>query len=128
MIILKRIAENDDGTFGVLVKDDIPLCVTLEDKWEHNKRNISCIPEGEYMVEKYSGTKFKDVWMVLNVPNRSAILIHSGNLDTDVSGCIAVGTNYGTLGKKSAILRSKEALNKLRNELPDIFKLTIRNC
>jgi len=127
-VVLKRITQNDDGTFGVLIKDDIPLCVTLEDKWIYNARGISCIPVGRYKCEKYNGTKFKDVWILRNVPDRDYILIHTGNLDTDVSGCIIVGREYGKLNGKCGILRSREAFNMLKNVLPDEFYLTIRKC
>ncbi len=127
MIELKRIAENKDGTFGVLIKGGMPLCVTLEDKWVNNKRNVSCVPEGEYLVEKYSGTKYKDVWMIMNVPDRSAILIHAGNTHENTEGCVLCAKKYGKLGGIGAILDSRNAIKMLRRELPDRFKLIIRS-
>jgi len=127
MIELKRISDNKDGTFGILIKNSVPLCVTLEDKWKNNKRNVSCIPTGEYVVEKYSGTKYKNVWKILNVPNRSNILIHWGNTHKNTEGCILCASRYGNLGKMYAILNSKRVFKMLRRELPDRFKLTIRS-
>lgn len=125
MITIKRISENEHGTFGVLIKDNIPLCVTLEDMWKDNKRNISCIPAGMYHVVKHFGRKYKDVWRIENVPNRYGILIHSGNTEEDTTGCVLVGKHYGFLGGKYAILDSMETINALRNELPDEFWLKI---
>ena len=46
MLKLVRVTTGMDGTFGVLIKDGVPLCVTLELPWRDNERSISCIPEG----------------------------------------------------------------------------------
>jgi hypothetical protein len=115
-----------DGVFGVLLDEqDFPICVTLEESWLNNQRNISCVPEGTYQVRKYSGTRYKEVWKLENVPNRSAILIHSGNTEYDTEGCILVGSKFGVLGDKRAILNSRAALTECRKRLPDNFILKI---
>jgi len=43
-LTLKRCASTAKGTFGVLLHDGVPLCVTCEDPWNDNLPNISCIP------------------------------------------------------------------------------------
>lgn len=120
-IVLKRVGSCRFGTFGVLLKDGMPLCVTLEDLWKLNQPNISCIPPGTYQCNKFNGVKFKDVWILKNIPDRSYILIHSGNTSDDTHGCILVGDSYSDNG----IGGSKSALKKLQRTLPDIFNLTI---
>ena len=35
---LKRVVDNEDATFGVLINGDIPFAVTLEPAWEDNKK------------------------------------------------------------------------------------------
>jgi hypothetical protein len=118
---LMRVSMTDKVTHGVFLFDGKPLCVTLEDPWKNNQRNISCIPTGVYKCVPHNGAKYKGVWRLENVPGRSAILIHAGNSTSDTEGCILVGSEYG----ENLILRSQAALDKLRKELPDEFILTV---
>lgn len=120
-ITLKRVGVCRHGTFGVLIKDGLPLCVTLEDLWKLNQTNISCIPPGTYKCVRFDGAKFKGVWILQGVPARSYILIHSGNTSNDTHGCILVGDSFSDNG----IGGSKSALKKLQRTLPDIFNLVI---
>lgn len=122
-MILTRVCSSEKGTFGVLTKDNIPLCVTCEDPWNDNERGISCIPEGTYNCIPHSGPQFKNVWLLENVPGRSAILIHAGNSIADTRGCILVGKYF--IGP--AIAESRLALQQLREKLPQTFTLTIRS-
>lgn len=123
--VLHRVESNDHGTFGVLALDGNPQFVTLEETWLGNHRLISCIPAGEYECEAYSGTKYKDVWHVKNVPDRDAILIHWGNTEENTAGCILIGMHYEKFGEKYGIGRSREAVLRLRELLPRKFKLRI---
>lgn len=124
--VIHRIeSHNEHGTFGVFSINGIAQFVTLEETWLDNAKQISCIPAGTYDVEAYSGTKYKDVWLVKNVPNRSAILIHWGNLESNTAGCILIGMEYAKIGDKYGIGRSREAIEKLRTLLPKKFKLKI---
>lgn len=122
---LSRVAQSDKGVFGVLCNAGTPLCVTCEDPWNDNQSMISCIPKGVYQCEKYNSEKFKDVWEIKDVPNRSSILIHAGNTIDDTHGCVLVGRCFGSLGDLPAVLQSKEAMDILRTKLPDYFILTI---
>ena len=125
---IKRINNHDEGVGGVFLIHNRPFCLTLEETWNDNRKNDSCIPEGTYEVRKYSGTKYKDVWQIYDVPNRSAILIHWGNTDNNTSGCVLAGLEFGVINGRMAILRSKEAIEKLRKALPNKFELKITNC
>lgn len=127
-ISLMRVAESDKGTFGVLVIDEIPICVTCEDPWNENHSNISCIPMGTYEVQKFNGTKYKDVWQIMNVPNRSAILIHNGNTIKDTEGCVLVGESFSLNGPVPMVTNSVKTLEKLRDILPDEFSLRIMDA
>lgn len=89
---------------------------TLEPPWENNQRNISCIPEGTYQtvyLPKSASGKYRKVWHLRNVKDRSAILIHNGNLVDHTRGCILVGTRFGRLGGKPAVLSSRTGMRKL---------------
>jgi len=125
-LIITRGALSKQGTFGMLAIGDVPLCVTCEDPWENNQIGASCIPTGFYNCRKFNGSRFKDVWEVLNVPGRTAILIHAGNTINDTHGCILVGRCFGSSNGLPAVLQSQEALAILRDKLPDEFQLTIK--
>ncbi|MFY7936631.1 MAG: DUF5675 family protein [Flavobacterium sp.] len=128
-IILRRVSTNlQSGTFGVLVVNNEPMCVTLEETWLDNIPLESCIPAGSYECRKYSGTKYKDVWEVRNVPQRSAILIHWGNTERNTSGCILVGKYFAQFGASKGVADSKATFEMLRRELPDRFNLHIEDC
>lgn len=126
----------DQGTFGVLsvhqglpqpmtIADlqmtDPPIrlpsektklfeCHTVERPWANNAPNISCIPEGDYtLVPRWFYRGGYMTWEVTNVPNRSLILFHKGNLAIHVEGCIALGTIRGALGRQWAVLHSGKA-------------------
>ena len=124
--ILTRVCSSEKGTFGVLTHNDEPICVTCEDPWDDNKTSVSCIPVGAYQVEKFSGTKFKDVWEIKNVPSRSAILIHGGNTINDTHGCILVGRSFSHIGALPSVMQSQDALAELRAKLPAEFELVVR--
>lgn len=125
VVHLHRVLSSDKGTFGVLVYKQKPLCVTCEDPWNNNKQDISCIPYGEYDVGPHSGTQYQNVWVVKNVPGRSAILIHWGNTIKDTQGCILVGEYFTDFSGNPGIANSRFTVDKLRKILPKEFKLVI---
>ena len=117
VLTLKRLVENDNGTFGVLIKDNVILCLTCEDKWRDNHKSISCIPKGEYVVKKHNGTKFKNVWILENVTNREAILIGGSKCGDSIS--VGISINKDNVG------RHNEAMVRLRSVLPNNFLLRV---
>lgn len=120
---LTRISQSDEGTFGTLTDlDGIQLCVTCEPPPDVQH---PCIPAGTYHCIPHNGQHWKNVWEITNVPGRSDILIHAGNLDKDTLGCVVVGISFGWIGTQQAVLQSLTALNKLRNLLPDEFEIEI---
>lgn len=122
-MILTRVATGNKGTFGVIVDNGLPLCVTCEDPWNDNITGNSCIPEGTYDCVPHNGARYQNVWRLEDVPGREAILIHSGNSIADTQGCILVGESF--IGDR--ITNSRETLNMLRKKLPERFSLTIRS-
>jgi hypothetical protein len=116
---LKRVSENPDVTLGVLINEatGIPTCLTLENPFLWNNRNISSIPNGAYTCQHYSSERYTDCYIVTNVPNRSSILFHIGNTQKDTEGCILPGMKYGFIDGKPAVLDSKEAMNLLRRTI-----------
>lgn len=127
IVRLKRVRSGPDGTFGELYVGGKQVCVTCEDPWNDNKPGVSCIPAGGYWVGPHTGSRFKNVWEVLDVPGRSAILIHNGNTIRDTQGCILVGAQFGELNGLPAVLYSIGTLVNLRKALPGRFWLEIED-
>lgn len=73
----------------------MPVCWTLELPFRGNRVNISCIPEGIYVVKReYSPRWKRAMWTLQSVPGRTDILIgHVGNSYEDTEGCILLGTD-----------------------------------
>lgn len=100
---------------GTLIIDGNEFAV-LEPAWRNNKNNISCIPAGDYEVAylaKSASGKYKDVYHILDVPNRGGILQHNGNVVSHTLGCQLIGKYRGILAGQPAILNSKTALGEL---------------
>ena len=94
-LLLIRDTFSKKSTIGELFLNGERICNTLENSWQDNQRNISCIPEGVYPVRlrlpRESGTRDYLHLLVQEVPNRDYILFHRGNTAKDTSGCILVG-------------------------------------
>ena len=116
-LILKRIADNKDGTFGVLLDGQIPFALTLERQWLNNEKGKSCIPVGEYTCKRVLSPKFGDTFEVQNVPNRSNILFHKGNINYDTHGCLLVGEQFEKFDDKTAVLSSAKGFSEFMERL-----------
>lgn len=130
-LVLKRFIFNPKQTYGVLYKKEgemysKPLFVTLEDPNNNNAPNESCIPAGEYLCHKVLSPKFGDTFEVTGVANRTHILFHKGNYESDTKGCILLGTGFAVsydmiTGSAAAMW---EFMQMLRGE--DYFSLEIK--
>jgi len=131
-----RLQRSDQGTAGLLVSEDFN-CRTLELPWRDNRRQISCIPPGIYDVEIRLSNKYGRIYWVRRVPDRTYILIHSGNYagdkskgyKTHVMGCILLGKKSGRLGGQAAVLNSRVAVRNFMEEIEyEPFKLRIQEA
>ena len=111
-----------DRTVGVLSGKGIDF-KTLERPWLNNHSNISCIPEGVYVVKRDKTGKFQ-YYAVKDVPNRFAIEFHAGNFVEHSQGCILVGEG---LNQEQDLVNSNNAINKMVELIGDNdFILNIR--
>jgi len=132
--ILTRQPSSEKQTLGelVLYKDGKAVfsCKTLELPWKNNQRKVSCIPTGVYDVvfRDVSHSKFKRHYHIKNVPNRTWILIHTGNYYTQIEGCILVGNAYADINKDGYqdVINSRVTLDTLLRHAPDGFKITVK--
>ena len=111
-LVLNRIADTPYGTFGNLRGDGLSLW-TIEDSWAENRNNVSCIPLGRYVVARTVTPHHGNTFEVLSVPNRTAVLIHSGNTHFDTEGCILPGLRLGIVNDLWAVKDSALAYEKL---------------
>ena len=127
---LIRIARNPTATYGVLIQGDIPFAVTVERPWLDNKKGESCIPAGEYECKRVDSPKFGNTFEVTNVPDRSAILFHKGNISDDSHGCILVGEMFNSVLGKPGITASKEGFAEFLHltSLTNSFTLNIQEA
>lgn len=129
-----------DCTLGYLFAGNLKLA-TIEDAWRPDpdgpggqRREAglieSCIPDGTYQLVPHNGTKFQNVWCMVNqalgiyrqpgdIPagqkyGRSACLIHGGNSADSVLGCTAIGLQHAIVNGKHWVTDSQKALEMLR--------------
>lgn len=118
-IILIRMYTGNQGTLGYLLTNNFS-CKTIELPWRDNKQSLSCIPLGTYKCILVNSPKFKLVYNITDVSDRSHILFHAGNVAGDIKkkyktnswGCILLGKYIGCLNKQKAVLTSRVTLKK----------------
>jgi hypothetical protein len=124
-LILVRTAYFETGVWGVMYRDNFPLCLTLERPFllgedGLTKKNISCVPAGTYPIKKVTRHPGRrdaiEVWELEDVEedHRTKIQIHIGNWIKDSLGCILVGTEMSSSGgDRAMILSSGKAFHRL---------------
>ena len=119
-------------TLGSLVvfdgKEILLKVLTLELPDLGNQKNISCIPEGKYIVHRIYSPKFGNCFHLQDVPGRTAILIHRGNYTKDTRGCILVGMNHIDIDSDGLkdVSDSTTAMTKLLNTITgNVFDLHV---
>ena len=127
---LVRVESAIDATFGILKIDERVFCVTLERPWSNNLPNVSCVPDGRYLCAKHESPRFGSTFKLLDVPGRSDVLFHWGNVASDSQGCIILGRYFGFVSSKNArgVLSSLATFKNFMNILrrADEFQLLIR--
>ena len=107
-----------DGTNGEIVKAGESICYTIELPWKNNAHQISCIPEGKYLLINRYTKELGWHLQVLNVPDRSGILIHAANVALkELKGCIGP---VSALTKHGCGTNSRKALKKLIAEILEV--------
>lgn len=108
-------------TRGILVIEELRVCDTLELPWKDNEQQVSCIPEGEYEFAPHIWTKNKmKTRILLDVPNRDGIILHTGNGLRNTKGCPLLG-----MISKAGLVNSVEATTKAIRLLPEYGKIIV---
>lgn len=122
MLILKRFANTSHGTPGRLGH-----LYTMERPDLNNVPMLSRIPAGEYTCVRtwYHKGKY-DTYEIIDVQDRTRILFHKGNWMTDVNGCVALGTGFGVLDTRLAVIHSADAFAEFMKERRGILSFRLR--
>ena len=117
-IEIKREPTIGVGTFGRVYVDGVLACQSLEDQVRELEgqpveqwkvKDQTAIPRGRYrLTVEFSPRFHKDLPRLHGVPGFSGVLIHSGNFESDTSGCILVGTDRNEHGLTNSRLAFKE--------------------
>ena len=111
MVLVLHRTYSSEGTQGIIEWNGTIVCYTIELPWLENQRQISCVPEGEYELQKRFSKKYGWHIQLKNVVNRDLILFHPANdAQKELKGCIAPVTFITGIGKGSM---SRKALAKL---------------
>ncbi|MDH5826425.1 DUF5675 family protein [Sphingobacterium faecium] len=110
-LLLQRIY-GAQGTNGTITYNGDEICHTIELPDRNNIPRISCIPIGQYKLEKRRYPKHGEQIGIPHVLGREAILIHAANdAQKELLGCIAPVT---TLTGEGVGYGSGKALAKLK--------------
>ncbi|WP_319541543.1 DUF5675 family protein [uncultured Pseudodesulfovibrio sp.] len=112
-----RLEKGDDGTFGVLRLNGQIMCMTLEPPDMGNQVDESCIPAGEYLCSRVESPAFGRTYEIVDVPGRSHILFHQGNVVADTRGCVLLGRNFGFLDGSRGVMQSGSAFREFLDRL-----------
>jgi hypothetical protein len=113
MVLLLSRTYFADGTNGKLDFEGRFICHTIELPWLDNIKQVSCIPEGEYLLKKRYSKKFRWHIEIADVKNRSFILFHpANNAQKELNGCIAPVTKLSGSGLG---LESRQAFITLKS-------------
>lgn len=125
-LTLFRGFKTKEYTIGVLICEKMSILATLELPDRDNQCDVSCIPEGTYVLVRgrRTGTD-SPVLQVLGVSGRKGIQIHIGNTTDDIKGCILVGREFGKLNDRKAVLHSKWAMDHLLTRVKDAKEIIL---
>lgn len=114
--IIRLETSKQNGTLGVLKLNKEYFCSTLEPADNENHSNISSIPTGQYFCCIRKSSKYGMVYEVMDVTDRTDVLMHAGNVDDNTLGCILVGQYPGKLKGDRAVLNSGNTLKQFMKE------------
>jgi hypothetical protein len=112
---IKIVSIIEQGCFGVLLINNIPICVTLWptfDKNEYGDFGMVLNPGNTYHCHLDYYHKVGYVTYEIEVSGHDRVLFHIGNLEKNSLGCCLVGEEFGFMNGKPAILSSGRAFNE----------------
>jgi len=115
ILTLTTMFEMDGGRYSILADNYDFRCWIMERSWAFNKRNVSCIPRDEYVLERHNTTKYPNTWAFIGdgVSHyamegiaRYACVFHIAFFPSDLQGCLSPARSIdrfgGTVGAREA--------------------------
>jgi len=132
IIELRRSIITDNGAFGLLVINNLPLNLTLERTF--GKENKIVIPKGDHPCHRDYYHKGKYETFEIDVqgsgiePGRKhkRVLLHAANIEDQLEGCVATGTKFIWYKGKRGIGNSKSAHRDFIDALIGVNKFILR--
>jgi hypothetical protein len=141
-VTLERPDYNHDGIIGnekgnSCIPEGVYHCIRVTDK-SVVKRSFANFKPAEHCSDRMKEVSWQLVdghtFEIQGVTcgesegDRTAILFHTANLIEELRGCIALGTNIGTVNNKRGIINSKEAFFHFMLEMYGVneFELDVR--
>ena len=112
VLTIKRVYMKDFASIGVIDDEGWPFALTLELPWKNNTPEVSCIPKGEYICKRVNTSRHGECFEICDVPGRTAVLIHWGNVTSNSQGCVLLGEEFGELSGQFAVLSSRTAYSE----------------
>ena len=140
----------EHGTTGIVIDPESGEVIirTLEPPKRDNAKDnpktpaneAGCIPEGIYTCRRrdpklFKKARFKDNWEILDVPNKTGVVFHSGNYWFESKSCVLAATTVQDMNpkedpkfdpnKRLYASQSGDALKKFTKVMPTEFSLKI---
>lgn len=131
--IINRLVLEDKQTLGWFYLYDelqeVFKCAVLELPFKDNKQNISSICSGIYTAKLRYSEKYGWHYHILDVENRTLILMHFGNFYRDTKGCLLFGNGFTDIDGDGYrdVTSSKKTMQKVLNIAPNEFKILIHD-
>jgi len=131
LYIIRDYFEKEQIRSKFIVFDANDICiysgVALELEFYNNFRDISAIPQGNYLGSKRNHRNFGNCIYINHVANRSGIYIHTGNLYSQIEGCVVVGNLFKDINNdsKKDVVNSAYTLHQLYLAMQTTFNITI---
>jgi hypothetical protein len=114
------------GAFGVLQWWGIPICVTLERVYPHQRVQVPRLPPGQYTLERamFHGSEYV-TWQVVGgeLEADRRILLHKGTVVEEADGCILIGESFDALNGLTGIAQSGIAFRELMTLTSDMINV-----
>lgn len=101
---LDRLDATADRTIGDLSIEDQHACWTLEDELDDGSVGHAILPGRYRVIITFSNRFQRPLPLLVGVPGRFAIRIHSGNTEADTTGCVLVGFKRGPDNVEQSLL------------------------
>ena len=123
-LVASLMFDDFNGKYSLLEADGLSLWL-MEREWNGNRRNISCVPRGEYQLVRHHGTKYPNTWALVGSTvaggvspavgkSRNACVLHKARFPSDLEGCLCVSKSVSAWGEA---LEVAAAWDQLRRQL-----------